>query len=87
MLAHASDFEIGRVLTRRPVDRVEEIDEDLLTNSAEELVSDCDIVVECGGNVHRAAELVEVAFQAGRPVVTMATEFHVTVGSHYCTRG
>ena len=47
----------------------------------------CDLMVECSGDVHLAAAAVEKAFQAGLRVVTMNTEFHVTVGSFYAQRG
>ncbi len=86
-LAYAEDFEIGLVLTARNRREVEGIDQDLLTDSLNELVETCDIVVECSGSVKRAAEVVDRAFQAGRPVVTMGTEFHVTVGSYFVERG
>lgn len=86
-LAYAEDFQIGMVLTGRHPRGVEGIDLDLLTTSLDEMVDTCDIVVECGGKVKRAAEVVDRAFQAGRPVVTMGTEFHVTVGSYFVDRG
>jgi predicted homoserine dehydrogenase-like protein len=86
-LANAPDFEIGKVLSRRKACEVEGIDTDLVTNSKEELAETCDVVVECGGSVRWAAEVVDQAMSAGRPVVTMGTEFHVTVGSYFCERG
>lgn len=86
-LAHSEDFEIGLVHTARPLQNVEGIDQDLLTHSLDQLVESCDMVVECCGNVRRAAEVVDRAFLAGRPVVTMGTEFHVTVGSFFVDRG
>jgi predicted homoserine dehydrogenase-like protein len=86
-LANAPDFEIGKVLSRRKACEVEGIDTDLVTNSKEELAETCDVVVECGGSVRWAAEVVDQAMTAGRPVVTMGTEFHVTVGSYFCERG
>ncbi len=86
-LAHAEDFELGKVLSSRRLREVEGIDSDLLTDSLDELVATSDIVVDCSGSVCRAAELVDLAFQAGRPVVTMGTEFHVTVGSYFVDRG
>jgi predicted homoserine dehydrogenase-like protein len=86
-LVNADEFEIGRVLTRRSAREVEAVDPELLTHSIDEVVASCDIMVECGGNVRRAAEVVECAVTAGKPVVTMGTEFHVTVGSYFCGRG
>ena len=86
-LANSDEFEIGRVLTRRPIKDVTTVDGDLLTLSISELVETCDMVVECSGDVWQGAEVVEAAMQAGRPVVTMGTEFHVTVGSYFVGRG
>ena len=86
-LANAEDFDLGKVLSRRHPDDVEGVDRDLLTNSIDELVESCDIVAECSGDVKRAAEVVDRAFSAGRPVVTMGTEFHVTVGSFFVGKG
>lgn len=86
-LANAEEFLIGKVLSRRPAHEVDGIDQDMLTDSIEELADSCDVVVECGGSVRWAAEVVDRAMEAGRPVVTMGTEFHVTVGSYFCGRG
>ena len=87
LLHQSPDFEVGPVLTRRPLDQVPEIDSDLLTHSREELVEQSDIVVECSGDVYHAAETVQLAFEAEKPVVTMNSEFHVTAGSYFCTSG
>lgn len=86
-LANSEDFEMGRVLTRRTKREVEAIDPEILTHSIEVLVESCDIVVECSGDVWRGAEVVDAAMKAGKPVVTMGTEFHVTVGSYFADRG
>jgi predicted homoserine dehydrogenase-like protein len=86
-LAHSEEFQIARVLTRRPVDDVEGVDRELLTRSVEQFVESCDIVAECSGSVRGAAEVVAAAHRAGRPVVTMGTEFHVTIGSYFCDSG
>jgi len=86
-LANAEEFAIGKVLSRRSAAEVDGIDRDLLTDSIDELIDSCDVVVECAGNVRWAAEVVDRAMAAERPVVTMGTEFHVTVGSYFCDRG
>lgn len=52
-----------------------------------ELVEASDVVVECSGSVRHAAVVVEAALAAGKPVVTMNSEFHVTVGSHFVGGG
>ena len=87
LIHQSTDLEVGKVLTRRPIDEVSQIDSDLLTNSREAFVEESDIVVECSGDVYHAAETVMRAFEDEKPVVTMNSEFHVTVGSYFCTSG
>ena len=87
LLEQAPDFEPSNVLTRRPLDQVPDIDRDLLTNSADELIEGCELLVECSGDVFHAADVVLKAHQAGRPVVTMDAEFQATVGSYFCDTG
>ena len=55
--------------------------------SIDELVDHSDVVVECSGEVAHATLVVERAMLAGKPVVTMDAEFHVTVGSHFAQLG
>jgi len=81
------EIELGKVLTRRPLDSKVGIDVDRLTASAEELAADSDLVLECSGDVYHAAEVVKAAHDAGKPVLTMDSEFQVTVGSHFCGTG
>ena len=87
LLHQAADFAVSKVLTRRPLDQVPGVDTELLTHSREELVEQCDLVVECSGDVYHAADTVWAAHAAGLPVVTMNTEFHVTVGSYFVESG
>ena len=87
LLANHDSYTISKVLSRRKPEHVDEIDRDLLTQSPDELAECSDLVVECSGSVILGARVVEAAFAAGRPVVTMSTEFHVTVGSYYCEQG
>jgi predicted homoserine dehydrogenase-like protein len=51
------------------------------------MVENSEIIVECSGDVLHAAEVVAAAHAAGRPVVTMGTEFQVTLGSYFCQTG
>ena len=76
---------ITKVLTRRP--RVDEFDTDILTRSIDELVAHGDVVVECSGDPLWATEVVAAAVDAGVPVVTMNTEFHITTGSAFVGKG
>lgn len=60
---------------------------DLLTNSLNQLIDDCSVIVECSGDVAHATRVVYAALRAGRVVVTMNAEFHVTTGSYFVGRG
>jgi predicted homoserine dehydrogenase-like protein len=86
-LRASPDLLLSRVLTRRPVESIAEMGGYGLTNSLEEFLSSCDLVVECSGDIVHASEVVNAAQERGLPVVTMATEFHVTVGSYFADRG
>jgi predicted homoserine dehydrogenase-like protein len=87
MCAARIDVRVTAQLTRRPISQVRTSRPELLTNSLDEMVSKSDVVVECSGSVGHAAEVVAAAMAAGRPVVTMNSEFHVTVGSHFVGSG
>lgn len=87
LLRTFSDMAVTRVMTRRPIESVSGIDHDLLTGSVNDLLDNCDVVVECSGDIIHATNVVDSALSAGLPVVTMGAEFHVTVGSWFCDRG
>ncbi len=83
-----SDLRIDRMLTRQLLEsRVRLGEEFPLTQSIDELIEHSDIVVECSGDVIHATEVIGRALEAGRPVVTMNSEFHVTCGSHFVGKG
>jgi predicted homoserine dehydrogenase-like protein len=81
------DLEVSHVLTRRDARTLEHPAADRLTRSLDALVDGCDLVFECSGDPMHAAAVVTRAFEAGRPVVTLDAEFHVTAGSHFVGRG
>lgn len=87
VLRSTPDMAVSRVLTRRPVNSVREIDSNLLTRSMEDLMANSDVIVECSGDILHASNAVQAAHEAGLPVVTMGAEFHVTVGSYFCNSG
>jgi predicted homoserine dehydrogenase-like protein len=87
MCASRADVRVTGILTRRPLSHVRCARPDLLTQSAEQLVEGADIIVECSGTVRHATEVVAAALSAGKAVVTMNSEFHVTVGSHFVGAG
>ncbi len=72
----------GPVLTRRRIEACEDFPRpDLLTNSLERLIANCDLIVECSGHPLHAAAVIDAALAAGIPVLTSDVEFHVTLGS------
>jgi predicted homoserine dehydrogenase-like protein len=85
LLEFREDFALSKVLTRR--NSVPGVDSEMLTSSKQELAESCDIVIECTGDVSRAAGVINAAFEAGKPVVTMGAEFQVTLGSYFAGRG
>lgn len=74
---------ITRVLTRREPGSVEGVAPERLTRSLDDLVEHCDLVFEASGDPLHATLVVERALAAGKRVVTMNSEFHVTVGSYF----
>lgn len=87
VLARHPALRLGRVLTRTDAaHRGDFPRRELLTRSIAELVDTSDVVVECSGDVVRATDVVEHVLAAGRPVVTMNSELHVTTGSWFAAR-
>lgn len=87
LLTTTPDLRPVKVLSRRHPTELNGLIGDLHTGSTDELIEASDVVVECSGDVHHAAEVIDKALRAGKPVVTMGTEFHVTVGSCFHGRG
>lgn len=88
IMQHYKDMKISRVLTRRRIDTMSEFPlREALTNSIDELLNNSDIIVECTGDVFFGTEVVERAFEAGLPVVTINAELQVTTGSHLAGKG
>ena len=86
-LARGDQYPLGPILTRRPVIDVRHRFPQQLCTDTDSLLRRCDLVVECSGDVLHATEVIEQALAAGKPVVTMNTEFHITVGSAFIGRG
>ncbi|NNE93401.1 MAG: NAD(P)-dependent oxidoreductase [Verrucomicrobiales bacterium] len=87
-LRHHADLELSKVLSRRDPSTCSEFPSpDAITNSAAELIENSDLIVECSGDVVHATEVIHEAVQAGKPVVTMDAEFHVTTGSWFAGKG
>lgn len=87
LLRTIPDLVVSRVLTRRELAGIDHFDRRTLTRSVDELIDHSDLIVECSGDINHACKVVTAAQEAGLPVVTMGAEFHVTVGSYFCTKG
>lgn len=87
-LLRRSDYCLSHVLTRRPVKTCTEFPYvEALVNDLEVLIEDSDVVFECTGDTYFAASTLGTILDAGIPVVTLNSEFHCTIGSHYVGRG
>ncbi|MFL9812602.1 NAD(P)-dependent oxidoreductase [Stutzerimonas sp. VN223-3] len=88
IMQHYQDLQISRVLTRRSIDTLGDFPlRDVLTNSIDDLIVHSDIIVECTGDVFFGTEVIERAFEAGLPVVTINAELQITTGSHLAGKG
>lgn len=84
LLAVHPRFRPVRVLTRRPLNDITDIScRDIITRDLGDFIEHSDLVVECSGSPYKAYAVIESAFAAGRPVVTMNAEFQVTAGSFF----
>jgi predicted homoserine dehydrogenase-like protein len=81
-LERRPDLHYQAGLTRRDPGSVPEIDAGRLTDSAQRLIDECDVIVECSGDTVYATPLIRRALEAGVPVVTMNSELQVTAGSY-----
>ncbi len=87
IMQHYKDMAISRVLTRRRIDSMGDFPaRDVLTNSIDDLLEHSDIIVECTGDVFFGTEVIERAFEAGIPVVTINAELQITTGSYLSTK-
>ncbi len=83
-----SSFFLTSILTRRSNSSFADTEwESLRTQSIPELVDKSDVIIECTGDAVWAADVVELAFQAELPVVTMNAEFQVVAGTYYREQG
>jgi predicted homoserine dehydrogenase-like protein len=87
-LERRPNWRLGKVLTRRPLDRCQEFpDQAALTDSLDAVIEASDVVFECTGDAFYAARTIGRVLDAGKPVVTLNAEFHSTIGSHFVERG
>lgn len=88
IMRHYPHLKITGVLTRRPMAALSDFPLlDVLTHSPDELIEHSDLIVECSGDVHFGTEVIERAFEAELPVVTVNAELQVTTGSYLAGKG
>lgn len=79
---------LSRILTRRPVPSVHGLPgHNILTQNIAELVENSDLLMVCCGDPVHVTDVVQQAVEAGLPIVTMDSEFHVTTGSWFVGKG
>ncbi|HFU75196.1 MAG TPA: NAD(P)-dependent oxidoreductase [Arcobacter sp.] len=87
LIIQKQEFILSNILTRSDIkNRTSFKHYDLLTNSVDELLDNADIIVECSGEVEYTAGIMEKVCHYNLPVVTMNTEFHVTLGSYFADK-
>lgn len=87
LVENCDDISISKILTRRPIDSIQGLPQEKLTNSINDLLDHCDIVFECSGDAVYATEVILEATNAKKKVVTVNSEFHITTGSYFAKRG
>jgi len=88
LLEQHPDYRLDKVLTRSDITKRDDfIRRDLLTNSLDDLIASCDLIVEASGDAIYATETIDKILKADIPVVTMNSEFHVTTGSYFADKG
>lgn len=80
-------WRLGPVLTRRDPAQVAGLSGLQITRDPERMVAGCDIVVECSGHVAEARKVIATALARHKPVLTMNTEFQVTLGAEFAESG
>lgn len=87
-LNYHPELELAGILTRRsPAESEGFAFSDCFTHSLDELIEKSDLIVECTGDVVVTTDRVKQVMEAGLPVVTMNSEFHVTTGSWFVDKG
>jgi len=87
VIAKNKELDVTKILTRRNIDSVSNFDRAKLTNSIEEVIEHSDIIFESTGDPIHSTIVVEQALRAGRKVLTMNAELHVTTGSYLSSLG
>lgn len=87
LILSKDEFLISKILTRSDIKVREDDLKMYYTNNLQELIENSDIIIECSGSVLHAAQTISQIMKYNIPIVTMNTEFHVTVGSYFANKG
>jgi predicted homoserine dehydrogenase-like protein len=87
VVRRSRDFEVAAVLTRRESGGIAGFEDRELATSLDDFLGRCEIVVECSGDTLHATVVIDRALKAQMPVVTMNSEWHITVGSYFRNKG
>lgn len=87
MTQASEEMQIVKFLTRRPLNSIDWLDDTLLTHSVDEVIEAADIIFDATGDPIHSTVAVETALRAGRKVLTMHAELHVTTGSYLSDLG
>ena len=88
LFSQQSRYQLVKVLSRRPESHFVGLPySSLITTNVDELLEHCDVLVECSGDPFWAAQVVNKAFAAECPVLTMNAEFQLLAGTYFERRG
>lgn len=87
LLLNTQDFTVSKILTRRKAESIQGLPSHLITNSVQDLIDHADMIVECCGDAVHATEVISEIVKSKKKVLTINSEFHVTVGSYFARRG
>lgn len=81
-------YNLEKILTRTKIEKRSDVPySNHMTNDLDEVIENSDLIVECTGDAIYACETINRILEASIPVVTMNSEFHVTVGSYFIDKG
>jgi len=79
---------LEKILTRTSIDERNDVQyQQHMTNDLNDLIENSDLIVECTGDAIYACDSINKILESSIPVVTMNSEFHVTVGSYFIDKG
>ena len=88
LLEQHPSYILSKVLTRTDITKRKDFENAaVLTNRLDDLIENCDLIVECSGDAIYATETIDRILKYDIPVVTMNSEFHVTTGSYFVDKG